>query len=608
MKPTQRYSQETVTGLVPAATEVKGITITSTITAFTDTPEIRTVTFTKTEVITVIDPIQQTQTTTSTVTSFGDRKLARQEATSSGTTIVPSTAQVTPDATVITTITTTVLGRSTETTTVTITVFSTTSIAPNAEETVTVFTTVFLPSASQSASTPSRPIETTSATAISTSSAVDSTSTSDTATSTGSTRTSTPSLTFSTSVRSSSTPSLTTLNPTTPTTIPSPTATNTTEPTVAPFIPLTTGQIVGIIIGLVIALLLLITLAGWLLRRRARAREARDEEEEQQHEQHTEYKIPRRPVPQPVGISAQAVPRAGTTTTTMGIVTPATAPGTKKQIPKTKLKSLAKLFSLKNKKSTSPNNNPNNGSAPSPFVPTGPISATNGYTGPALPEMSEGDVRIVIRSTPRNTRNSRNPSTTEIQRRPVPNPLNQNPPPTQTQTHTPTPTPYRRSRRNTYESINSADSMSSPILPGQQTRQQQQPNNSTTRTPSQQRAWEYRYHPVAEATSTPSPTGTDPKTRLMVESGLIVGGSRNRAASVNRDGNGNGRRGRGNSAEGTTRTSAAQPRAESNVGRSSQRRGASQRESEDQEGQGQGRGGFGRGVRLGRGDGAWWRL
>ncbi|KAK3381726.1 hypothetical protein B0H63DRAFT_511477 [Podospora didyma] len=156
-------------------------TITATVTSFTGTPETSVFITTRTEVLTFLNPTQQTQTETVTTTRFFRRArraewdqlrdVSLQEARISSRAELPEPVvtqrprlaprsipdrllpqdghvQKRQEGTVTSTTTTTIFTQSRSTATITNVVFSTRFVAPNAVTTVFVTTTIFLPSAS----------------------------------------------------------------------------------------------------------------------------------------------------------------------------------------------------------------------------------------------------------------------------------------------------------------------------------------------------------------------------------------------------------------------------------------------------------------------------
>ncbi|KAL2198068.1 hypothetical protein P885DRAFT_76779 [Corynascus similis CBS 632.67] len=266
-------------------------TVTATATLPAATTETKLITVSRVEVITVIDPVQRTQTCTTTATSFLERQrhmLASQvqglrlfssaplgslEMESQDTPAPPTAvtldnvghtwdrrkrAEITVTTTTVT-VTTTVSSRKTITATVTSTVFSTTTVAPNAGTTVTVIETVVLP---WSPSTTTPPTKTT---ATSSRRVTSSESDSFIASTTRSRPNNLP-----TTAATSKTARLSSIMTTilaTPTFNPTITATPPPIATAPPSARLTTAQLAGIAISAAITFLLLLALLAFLLRR-----------------------------------------------------------------------------------------------------------------------------------------------------------------------------------------------------------------------------------------------------------------------------------------------------------------------------------------------------
>ncbi|KAK3994523.1 hypothetical protein QBC44DRAFT_41155 [Cladorrhinum sp. PSN332] len=347
-------------------------TVTNTVTSFTGVANTGVVIVTRTEFLTFVDPIQRTQTSTVTVTSFFRRAKrtfgASVQVTPTRATVLPArynaprpiitqnsrpgskiTSQphslsrkqvdAIDDLILTSTVmaTTTIFVDNAAPATITNIVYATTVIAPNAIATVFVTTTVRRPSASSTSSsapvttsTGSTPevsstadtsLSTTESSTESTSSTTDSTSSS----TSSSTTATAPSATLTTTSVSSATmetmdPMLTPTSGPTPTLLPPPPSTSRS---------LSPGQIIGLVLGLLFGLVLSIFAAIFLRRLVIRRRRIQAEMRQKL--------VP----PQP----------------------------------------------------------PSSGPAPAPIVPTGPSSggSSGGYSGLT----GEGEVRIVIRPAPK---------------------------------------------------------------------------------------------------------------------------------------------------------------------------------------------------------------
>ncbi|KAK4248047.1 hypothetical protein C7999DRAFT_31482 [Corynascus novoguineensis] len=272
-------------------------TVTATAILPVATTETKLLTATRVEVITVIDPVQRTQTWTTTATSFLERqrqRLASQvqalrlfppaflvplEKESQDTPAPPTAvtldnvghtgdsrkrAEITVTTTTVT-VTTTVSSRKTITATVTSTVFSTTTVAPNAGTTVTVIETVVLPWPPNTTTPPTK------TTATSPRRVTSSASDSFVASTTRSHPNNLPT-TAATSKTARLSSSIMTTILATPTSIPTITATPPPIAAAPPSARLTTAQLAGIAIGAAITLLLLLALLAFLLRRRVQDR------------------------------------------------------------------------------------------------------------------------------------------------------------------------------------------------------------------------------------------------------------------------------------------------------------------------------------------------